>query len=47
MALEAAEDLAVFGGGLKSVSMNILVLLGMALVFFAVSVVLYNKKQRV
>lgn len=46
-ALEATESLAVFGGGIGSVLTNIFVLLGMALVFFVVSVVLYNKKRRV
>ena len=45
-ALEAAENLAVYGGGLKSASTSIIVLLGMAAVFFAVSILLYNKKQR-
>jgi ABC-2 type transport system permease protein len=45
-ALGAAEHLAVYGGGLSSVMTNILVLGAMALVFFAVSVVLYNKKQK-
>ncbi|MGI5849757.1 MAG: ABC transporter permease [Christensenellales bacterium] len=44
--LEAVESLAVYGGGLGSVINNILVLAGMALVFFAISVVLYNKKLR-
>lgn len=44
-ALEAVESLAV-GGSLSAAVPNILVLLGMAAVFFAVSVVLYNKKQR-
>lgn len=46
-ALDAAEHLAINGGGLGSVLTSILVLGAMALVFFAVSVVLYNKKQKV
>ena len=46
-ALEAAENLALYGGGIGDVSLNIFILLGMALVFFAVSVVMYSKKQRV
>ncbi|MDD5017246.1 MAG: ABC transporter permease [Eubacteriales bacterium] len=45
-ALEAAESLAVSGGGIDTVSTHILILLGMALVFFGISVLLYNKKQR-
>ena len=46
-AMGAAEHLAINGGGLGSVITNILVLGAMALVFFAVSVILYNKKQKV
>ena len=45
-ALEAAESLALKGGGLSSVSTNIFVLLGMSVVFFGISVLIYNKKQR-
>jgi ABC-2 type transport system permease protein len=44
-ALQAAESLAA-GGSLKGAAGNILVLLGMAVVFFAISVALYNKKQK-
>ena len=45
-ALEAAERLAIQGGSLGSVMGNIGVLVGMATVFFAASLLLYNKKQK-
>ena len=45
-ALEAVENMAIYGGGLGGQILNIGVLLGMALVFFAASAVIYNKKQR-
>lgn len=45
-ALEAAERLAVYHVGFGDVLLNIGVLLGMALVLFAVSMLIYNKKQR-
>ena len=45
-ALEAVENIAIFGFGIGDVLPNIIVLLGMALVLFAASVVLYSKKQR-
>lgn len=45
-ALEAVESLAL-GGGFSGAATNILVLLGMAVVFFAASVAIYNRKQRV
>ncbi len=44
-AVEAAEGLAA-GGSLGGAVTSILVLLGMAAVFFTASVALYNKKQR-
>ncbi len=46
-ALEAAKTLAVYHRGMDDVVLNIGVLLGMAIVLFAVSILLYNKKQRV
>jgi len=45
-ALEAAERLAVYQTGFGDVLLNIGVLLGMALVLFAVSMLIYNKKQK-
>lgn len=45
-ALEAAKSLAVKGGGLDSVLTDLLVLLGMALLFFALSVMLYRRKRK-
>ncbi len=45
-ALDAAEKLAAYHSGLGDVLMNIGVLLGMSLVLFAVSMLIYNKKQR-
>lgn len=46
-ALSATEDLAINGGGLNTVSTHLIVLAGMALLFFALSVVFYRKRQRV
>lgn len=45
-ALEAVENIAIYGSSFGDVLPNIGVLLGMALVLFGASVVLYNKKQR-
>ncbi len=45
-ALDAAESLAVMGAGFGSVLPNIGILIGMALVLFALSMLIYNKKQR-
>ena len=45
-ALEAAEDLPVLGGGFPEAAASIYVLLGMTVLFFALSMVFYNKKQR-
>lgn len=45
-ALEAVERLAAYHVGLGDVLLNIGVLVGMALVLFAVSMLIYNKKQR-
>jgi ABC-2 type transport system permease protein len=45
-ALDAAENLAVMGAGLGSVVLDLGVLFGMALVLFALSMLIYNKKQR-
>jgi ABC-2 type transport system permease protein len=45
-ALEAAERLAVYHVGFGDVLLNIGVLLGMALVLFVLSMLIYNKKQR-
>lgn len=46
-ALSATEKLALEGAGLGAVSINLLVLVGMALLYFGLSVVFYRKKQRV
>lgn len=45
-ALDAAENLAVMGAGFGAIALNLGVLFGMALVLFALSMVIYNKKQR-
>ncbi len=45
-ALDAAENLAVMGAGFGDIVLNLGVLFGMALVLFALSMVIYNKKQR-
>ena len=45
-ALEAVERLASYSVGLGDILLNIGVLTGMALVLFAVSMLIYNKKQR-
>ena len=45
--LEAAENLALYGGGLGGAMKNIVVLLIMAAVLFAAAMLLYNRKQRV
>lgn len=45
-ALDATESLAVYGAGFGDVTLNLGVLFGMALVLFALSMIIYNKKQR-
>jgi ABC-2 type transport system permease protein len=45
-AVEAAESLSIQGGGLGSVAGSIGVLAGMAVLFFAVSLLLYHKKRK-
>ena len=45
-ALNAAENLPVQGGGFPEAMTSIYVLLGMAALFFALSMVFYNKKQK-
>ncbi len=45
-ALDAAESLAVMGAGFGDIALNLGVLFGMALVLFALSMLIYNKKQR-
>ncbi len=46
-ALDAAENLSTMGAGFGDIVLNLGVLFGMALVLFALSMVIYNKKQRV
>lgn len=46
-ALAAAEKLPVIGGGLADAMTSIFVLLGMTVLFFGLSMLLYNKKKRV
>ena len=45
-ALDATENLAVMGAGFGDIVLNLGVLFGMALVLFALSMLIYNKKQR-
>ena len=45
-ALAAAEELPVLGGGFPEAATSLYVLLGMAALFFGLSMVFYNKKQR-
>lgn len=45
-AVDALENLCVYGDGISDVLLNIGVLFGMALVLFTVSMLIYNKKQR-
>ncbi|MFA5675297.1 MAG: ABC transporter permease [Christensenellales bacterium] len=45
-AVEAAESLTVYGADFKDVLLNVIILFGMAVVFFSASVLLYSKKQK-